>query len=106
MSEQDTFSSPYDPKPKKKKRPRRSATKKQALPSDSEQDGEKDDGKLVSYRLGSALQTRIREVAKTENVIQAELVRYLLTRGLDALESGDWELPKVAPEPKRMKIKL
>lgn len=63
------------------------------------------DAKSVSYRIGSALQQRIKEKAESVHVGQADLVRFLLMQGLEALESGKLKLSTEEPKPTRLKIK-
>lgn len=46
-----------------------------------------------TYLLSPELVERIRTTAESEMVGQSELVRYLLSRGLSQIESGDHALP-------------
>lgn len=49
--------------------------------------------RAMTYRIGDDLITRINRVADEYRVNKQPLVRALLTRALDELESGAWELP-------------
>jgi len=57
----------------------------------------------MTYRIGEELIARINEMAGLHNVEKSSLVKLLLSYSLDALETGDLELP--LPE-KRRKIDL
>lgn len=54
----------------------------------------------MTYRIGEELISRINDIAEQYNVEKQGLVRALLTYSLDALETGEWELP-IADEGKR-----
>ncbi len=49
--------------------------------------------KARTYRLDAEIVARIEATAERLRVWPGQLVDFLLRRGLDAIESGEWEVP-------------